>query len=56
LLEEWAYARLFTSGSERADALPSWLHTYNHHRTHTSLGGRPPISRMTANDHTGHYT
>lgn len=56
LLTEWAYARPFTSGQERADALPAWLHTYNHHRAHTSLGGRPPISRAPVNDLTGHYT
>ncbi len=54
LLEEWAYARPFTSGDDRAAALPSWLHTYNHHRTHTALGGHPPISRV--NDLMGHYT
>ena len=23
---------------------PDWLHTYNHHRSHTALGGQPPIS------------
>ncbi|MER5981460.1 IS481 family transposase, partial [Streptomyces sp. NPDC001857] len=23
-----------------------FLHTYNHHRCHTSLGGQPPISRV----------
>ena len=56
LLTEWAYARPFTSSQERADALPAWLHTYNHHRTHTSLGGRPPISRVPVNNLTGHYT
>jgi transposase InsO family protein len=55
LLEEWAYARPFTSGSERAEALPGWLHTYNHHRTHTAIGGQPPISRITVNDLAGHY-
>ncbi len=54
LLEEWAYARPFTSGDQRAAALPGWLHTYNHHRTHTALGGHPPISRV--NDVRGHYT
>lgn len=56
LLEEWAYARPFRSGSERADALPDWLHTYNHHRTHTSLNGQPPISRLAVNNLMGHYT
>ncbi|RDI60372.1 hypothetical protein DFR76_116106, partial [Nocardia pseudobrasiliensis] len=25
----------------------SWLHTYNHHRGHTALGGQPPASRIT---------
>ncbi len=56
LLTEWAYARPFSSGQERAEALPGWLHTYNHHRAHTSLGGHPPISRIPVNNLTGHYT
>jgi transposase InsO family protein len=56
LLEEWAYARPFTSAQERAGALPIWLHTYNHHRTHTSLGGQPPISRIAVNEVPEHYT
>ncbi len=54
LLEEWAYARPFTSSSDRAEALPGWLHTYNHHRTHTALEGQPPISRIPVNDLAGH--
>jgi transposase InsO family protein len=54
LLEEWAYARPFTSGEDRAQALPIWLHTYNYHRTHTALGGQPPISRV--NDLMGQYS
>ena len=54
LLEEWAYARPFTSGAERAAVLPGWLHTYNNHRTHTALGGHPPISRV--NNLSGHYS
>jgi transposase InsO family protein len=56
LLEEWAYARPFTSSSERAEALPGWLHTYNHHRTHTALGGHPPINRIPVNDLAGQNT
>jgi transposase InsO family protein len=56
LLEEWAYARPFSSSSDRADALPGWLHTYNHHRTHTALGGQPPISRITVNKLAGQNT
>jgi transposase InsO family protein len=54
LLEEWAYAQPFSSGAERAAALPGWLHTYNNHRTHTALGGHPPISRV--NNVSGHYS
>jgi transposase InsO family protein len=54
LLEEWAYSRPFTSGTARAAALPEWLHTYNNHRTHTALGGHPPISRV--NNVPGHYS
>jgi len=47
LLDEWAYARPYLSEAERVAAFPAWLHTYNHHRGHTSLGGRPPASRVT---------
>jgi transposase InsO family protein len=54
LLDEWAYARPFTSATDRAEALPGWLHTYNHHRSHTALAGLPPISRV--NNAAGHYT
>lgn len=56
LTEEWAYQRPFTSSAERAAALPGWLHTYNHHRSHTALGGQPPISRTTVNNGAGHYS
>jgi transposase InsO family protein len=56
LLTEWAYARPFTSSRDRTAALPDWLHTYNHHWSHTALGGRPPISRLAVNNLTGHCT
>jgi transposase InsO family protein len=56
LLTEWAYAQPFTSSQQRTAALPDWLHTYNHHRAHTALGGRPPISRIPVNNLPGHYT
>jgi transposase InsO family protein len=46
LLEEWAYAREYTSAEQRVDALTTYLHEYNHHRAHSSLGGQPPISRV----------
>jgi transposase InsO family protein len=41
-LEEWAYARPYASESERAALFNDWLHTYNHHRGHTALGGKSP--------------
>ncbi len=46
LLNEWAYAKLYRSESARRAALPRWLHIYNHHRSHTALGGKPPASRV----------
>jgi transposase InsO family protein len=46
LADEWAYAQLYTSDTERCDQFPVWLHTYNHHRGHTALGGQPPASRV----------
>ncbi len=47
LADRWAYARHYTGESQRRDALPNWLHEYNHHRPHTAIGRRPPISRLT---------
>ena len=47
LLTEWAYLRPYRSEQARQAALPQWLHTYNHHRPHTALGGHPPASRVT---------
>ncbi|MGD9570955.1 MAG: integrase core domain-containing protein, partial [Thermoleophilia bacterium] len=32
--------------AERAGLLPDWLWHYNNHRRHSSLGGHPPISRL----------
>jgi transposase InsO family protein len=46
LLDEWAYQRLWRSETARAKGLDRFLHTYNHHRHHTAIGG-PPISRVT---------
>jgi transposase InsO family protein len=54
LLEEWAYVRAYPSEAARRRRLDSWLHLYNHHRCHTALGGRPPISRV--DNLTGHYS
>jgi transposase InsO family protein len=47
LLDEWAYARTYTSNGQRTRALDLFLHVYNHHRGHTALGGEPPITRAT---------
>jgi transposase InsO family protein len=47
LADGWAYAHLYTSETQRRDALPAWLHFYNHHRAHSAIGGHPPISRLT---------
>ncbi len=46
LQTEWAYRQIYTSNSERAQALQPWLDYYNHQRNHGSLGRRPPISRV----------
>jgi transposase InsO family protein len=46
LADEWAYARLYLSDTERCEEYPRWLHTYNHHRGHTALGGQPPATRV----------
>ncbi|WP_148666449.1 integrase core domain-containing protein, partial [Cryobacterium aureum] len=35
------------SESARRNALPAWIHEYNHHRPHTAIGNHPPISRLT---------
>jgi transposase InsO family protein len=56
MADEWAYVRPFDSSAERTAALPDWLHTYNHHRSHTALGGLPPISRIPVSNAAGHYT
>ena len=47
LQTEWAYRQVYTTNSERARALQPWLDYYNHRRNHSSLGRRPPISRVT---------
>ncbi|MYS19876.1 leucine-zipper of insertion element IS481 [Streptomyces sp. DvalAA-14] len=54
LLDEWAYAKPYRSETERRAAFPQWLHTYNHHRGHTALGGQPPATRVP--NLTGQYT
>jgi transposase InsO family protein len=46
LLREWAYRFAYPSSSHRAKALPGYLRWYNQHRPHSSIGARPPISRV----------
>jgi transposase InsO family protein len=48
LQTEWAYATAWTSNDERTAALDSWLTHYNTSRSHSALGGRPPVSRLAA--------
>jgi transposase InsO family protein len=43
---EWAYGVTYHDHHARARALPYWLHHYNTKRPHSSLDGRPPISRV----------
>jgi transposase InsO family protein len=43
---EWAYAQRWQSSAERLRSLPSFLRYYNRRRPHSSLGDRPPISRV----------
>ena len=47
LADGWAHARFYQSTEQRDTALPSWLHFYNHHRVHSAIGGKPPITRLT---------
>jgi transposase InsO family protein len=54
LLEEWAYVRPYAGNEQRTHLLEAWLHMYNHHRSHTALGGLPPIARV--NNLSGNYT
>jgi transposase InsO family protein len=50
LQREWAYAFAFETSDARSALLPRYLHFYNHHRAHTALGARPPISRLSLNN------
>ncbi|GAA0265312.1 IS481 family transposase [Saccharothrix mutabilis subsp. mutabilis] len=48
LQTEFAYARAWTSNTDRLTALPGWVHDYNTHRAHSALSCQPPITRLTA--------
>jgi transposase InsO family protein len=54
LLNEWAYARPYTTNRERADALPAFVDFYNRRRPHTALGGHSPLDVI--NDVSGDHS
>jgi transposase InsO family protein len=45
-LREWAYARAYLNSRQRARQLPFFMHRYNWHRPHASIGRVPPITRL----------
>ena len=46
MLRQWAYRYVYPTSAHRARALSGWLRWYNRRRPHGSLGGQPPISRV----------
>ncbi len=46
LKREWGLGQRYLSSEHRAEALPHWLEHYNHARRHSSIGDRPPITRV----------
>jgi len=46
MAREWAYGLAYRSSRHRNAALPHWLDHYNRTRPHSSIGGRPPLSRV----------
>ncbi len=46
MAREWGYGMSYRSSADRAKALPHWLRYYNERRPHSSIGDRPPISRV----------
>jgi len=45
-LREWAYGFVYRSSAQRSAMLGDWIHHYNWHRPHSSLGAKPPMSRL----------
>jgi transposase InsO family protein len=54
MADRWAFKKLYSSETARRNALPAWLHEYNHHRPHTAIGRSAPITRLT--NLTGQYS
>ena len=48
LSEEFLYARVWTSETQRAEAVQTWNIHYNYHRPHTAAGNQPPAQRLRA--------
>src|SRR4051794_8081802 len=46
LQDEWAYAHRWQNSQQRTKALRSFVRYYNRRRPHSSLGDRPPTSRV----------
>jgi transposase len=46
MLGGWAYGAIYRSSHDRTAALDGWLYHYNHHRRHSALGHKPPITRL----------
>jgi len=47
MADGWAYARCYTSETQRRGAVEGWLHHYNHHRPHTACVNQPSFMRLT---------
>jgi len=45
-LREWAYRYAYPTSAHRTRALSGWVRWYNRRRPHSSLGNRPPLSRV----------
>jgi len=46
MAREWAHGLSYQTHQHRNAALPHWLDNYNRQRPHSSIGDRPPISRV----------
>jgi transposase InsO family protein len=42
LADGWAFGKFYSTGSARSNALPAWLHEYNHYGPHTAIGASHP--------------
>lgn len=49
LLREWAYRRSYSSSAERHEQLTPYIHRYNYHRKHSSIGDVSPMTRVLNN-------